>query len=93
MFSKFANNPIGAHVSPISMAARSIVLMSIPLFTEIQSLGFTGCYTHLARFIASWQRGDRGASQQITQTPSGLLARDPATGRQISLQTVSILCI
>ncbi len=67
------------------------------LFTEIQGLGFTGCYTHLARFVASWRREGSGAPQVTTPAPSGLLARDPATGRQISPQispqTASILCI
>ena len=63
------------------------------LFTEIQSLGFTGCHTHLARFVASWRREGKEPRQRMTPAHSGLLARDPATRRQISPQTASILCI
>ena len=28
--------------------------MATRLFTEIRRLGYTGCYTHLARFVAGW---------------------------------------
>jgi hypothetical protein len=45
------------------------------LFTEIRRLGYTGCYTHLARFIASWRRreegGAPGCSKPSAQTTAG----------------------
>jgi transposase len=64
------------------------------LFVEIQRLGFTGCYTHLARFVASWRREGESAQGKVAAPISlGLLARDPTTGRQISPRTAAILCI
>ena len=65
------------------------------LLTEIKRLGFTGCYTHLARFVASWRREREGheTRAKVTSTPSGLLAQDPVTGRQISPQMAAMLCI
>ena len=63
------------------------------LFTEIQRLGFTGCYTHLSQFVSSWQRKTESAPSNIASHPTGLLARDPATGRQISPQIAASLCI
>ncbi|WP_408859084.1 transposase [Acidiphilium sp. PA] len=63
------------------------------LLTEIKHLGFTGCYTHLARFVSSWRRDRESKDVRATSTPSGLLAQDPVTGRQISPQMAAILCI
>jgi transposase len=63
------------------------------LFTEIQGLGFTGSYTHLSQFVASWRRQSEAAPKEVTSKSTGLLARDPATGRQISPQIAAILCI
>jgi transposase len=63
------------------------------LFTEIQRLGFTGCYTHLSQFVASWRREKEGKKSKAMSSSTGLLARDPATGRQMSPQTAAILCI
>ncbi|MFC7739323.1 hypothetical protein ACFQX4_27005 [Roseomonas sp. GCM10028921] len=39
------------------------------LFTEIKRLGYTGCYTHLARFIASWRRREEGGPAIQPRTP------------------------
>jgi hypothetical protein len=63
------------------------------LLTEIRHLGFTGCYTHLARFVSSWRRESDGQEAQPTATPSGLVAQVPVTGRQISPQMAAMLCI
>jgi transposase len=63
------------------------------LFTEIQGPGFTGSYTHLSQFVASWRRQSEAAPKEVTSKSTGLLARDPATGRQISPQIAAILCI
>ena len=45
--------------------------MATRLFTEIKRLGYTGCYTHLARFVAGWQRGisDEGGETRQRATP------------------------
>ncbi len=63
------------------------------LLTEIKHLGFTGCYTHLARFVSSWRRDRESKEVRAKPTPSGLLAQDPVTGRQISPQMAAMLCI
>ena len=63
------------------------------LLIEIKRLGFTGCYTHLARFVASWRRELDGTEGKTTSTPFCLLARDPVTGRQISPQIAAMICI
>ena len=63
------------------------------LFEEVQRLGFTGCYTHFAQFVASWLRKVEGVRNEAPPPPSSLLARDPTTDRQISPQTAAILCI
>ncbi|WP_408858643.1 ISL3 family transposase [Acidiphilium sp. PA] len=61
------------------------------LLTEIKQLRFTGCYTHLARFVSPWRRRDRESKEvRATSTPSGLLAQDPVTGRQISPQMAAM---
>ena len=64
------------------------------LFTEIKRLGYTGCYTHLARFLAPWRKqrsaGDGEAMRPIT---AAQLPRDPTTGHQISPLTAATLCI
>ncbi len=47
------------------------------LLAEIKRRGYTGCYTHLARFIAAWRRREESRSE----TPPPPLPRDPTTGR------------
>ena len=54
------------------------------LFTEIQRLGFTGCYTHLSQFVSSWRRKTEETPGKIAADPMSPLAQDPATGRQMS---------
>jgi transposase len=63
------------------------------LFTEIQGLGFTGCYTHLARFIASWRRAAEATERQRPRDRVALLPHDPTTGRLMTPQIASALCI
>ena len=70
--------------------------MATRLFTEIKRLGYTGCYTHLARFVAEWRRcsaaDERGEARQRA-TPITPLPRDPTTGRPLSPLTAAALCI
>jgi hypothetical protein len=66
------------------------------LFTEIKGLGYTGCYTHLARLLAPWRskRGDKGGETgRQPHPPSTPLPRDPTTGRPLSPLTAAALCI
>jgi hypothetical protein len=63
------------------------------LFTEIRRLGFTGCYTHLSQFVASWRRQKERRRSETVSRSTGLLAQDPTTGRQMSPQIAAILCI
>jgi hypothetical protein len=63
------------------------------LLTEIQRLGFTGCYAHLSQFVASWRREKEGRRSETVSCSTGLLAQDPTTGRQMSPQIAATLCI
>jgi transposase len=63
------------------------------LFTEIKRLGYTGCYTHLARFIASWWRQEEEGAAGCTKTPAQPLPREPTTGRLLLPLTAAALCI
>jgi hypothetical protein len=63
------------------------------LFTEIQELGYTGCYAHLARFAASWDREDDGAPLEPASATAVSMPRDTATGRLISPQAAATLCM
>jgi hypothetical protein len=63
------------------------------LFTEIQGLGFTGCYTYLARFIASWRRAAETTERKRTPDPVAPLPHDPTTGPLMTPQIASALCI
>ena len=61
------------------------------LFGEIVERGYTGSYSHLARFLSP--RTDAGV---IVKKIAGLVphqARDPASGRLISALTAAALCI
>jgi hypothetical protein len=66
------------------------------LLTEIKGIGYTGCYTHLARFLAPW-RTDRNSSQSRVSPqsapPATPLPRDPTPGRPLSPLTAAALCI
>ncbi len=63
------------------------------LFAEIKHLGYTGCYTHLARFIAAWRRQEEQNGGDRLTTPPQPLPRDPASGRPLSPLTAAALCI
>jgi transposase len=70
--------------------------MATRLFTEIKRLGYTGCYTHLARFVAGWRRPSTPrecVQTSQTATPITPLPRDPTTGRPLSPLTAAALCI
>ena len=70
--------------------------MATRLFTENKRLGNTGCYTHLARFVAAWRRrsaSDKGGEMRQRATPITPLPRDPTTGRALSPLTAAALCI
>jgi len=62
-------------------------------FTEIQRVGFTGCYTHLARFIVSWRRTAEPAEKKQVANPVVVLPGDPTRGRLLTPQIASIICI
>ena len=66
--------------------------MATHLFTEIGCLGYTGCYTHLARFIASWRRREEDRAKGCSRPPGQPLPRDPTTGRPLS-PLAAALCI
>jgi hypothetical protein len=78
------------------------------LFAEVKKQGYTGSYSHLARFIAPWK--DAGQSLGgIVETPlvsplpalaslacaarSVAPTLDPTTGRRISPLTAAALCV
>jgi len=61
------------------------------LHLEIKQLGYRGCYTHLARFVASWRRSAEG--KDVPQPTATRLPRDPASGRTISPQIAAALCM
>ncbi|WP_284948191.1 ISL3 family transposase [Acidisoma cladoniae] len=66
------------------------------LFTEIKGLGYTGCYTHLARLLAPWRSktSSKGQGNARQPPPSSIpLPRDPTTGRPLSPLTAGALCI
>ena len=70
--------------------------MATRLFTEIKRLVFSGCYTHLARFVAGWRRPSTSREciqTSQTATPITPLPRDPTTGRPLSPLTAAALCI
>ncbi len=67
------------------------------LLKEIKELGYTGCFSHLARFLAFWRRNDKPlrartkiSSTEAILTPSPL---ESCSHRQISPQVASaFLC-
>jgi hypothetical protein len=63
------------------------------LFTEIHRLGFTGCYTHLARFIASWRCAAEPEEKRQMANPVVVLPHDPIAGRLLTPQIASALCV
>ncbi|HYZ40044.1 MAG TPA: ISL3 family transposase [Stellaceae bacterium] len=70
------------------------------LFSDIRDRGYTGSYSHLARFLATWRRtappGDGDERSSVDEeAPAALLVRaiDPMTGRRISPLTAAALCV
>jgi transposase len=65
------------------------------LFEEIHRRGYTGSFSHLARFLAPWRSGappldDDG---QEALAPVRVRTLDPMTGRAISPLTAAALCV
>ena len=70
------------------------------LFSDIRHRGYTGSYSHLARFLAPWrnnapsQNGDDGlAAEQEAPASQPVHVLDPMTGRRISPLVAAALCI
>jgi transposase len=67
------------------------------LFSDIRHRGYTGSYSHLARFLATWRSsspsGNAGALDQEAPAPPRVRTLDPMTGRQISPLTAAALCV
>ena len=70
------------------------------LFAEIRHRGYTGSYSHLARFLAPWRScepsfdGDeQGRAEQEEPAPVRVRTLDPMTGRAISPLTAAALCV
>ena len=61
------------------------------LLTEIHRLGFTGCYTHLARFIASWRCAAEPEEKRQMANPVVVLPHDPIAGRLLTPQIACAL--
>ena len=61
------------------------------LFSDIRHRGYTGSYSHLARFLAPWrsssspsgEAGERPSSDEEAPAPPHVRTLDPMTGRQI----------
>jgi transposase len=70
------------------------------LFSDIRHRGYTGSYSHLARFLAPWRStspsgnsGEPPALDQEAPAPPHVRTLDPMTGRQISPLTAAALCV
>src|ERR1700733_10979089 len=65
------------------------------LFAEIRHRGYTGSFSHLARFLAPWRSREpslEGAEQE-EPAPVPVRTLDPMTGRVISPLTAAALCV
>ena len=65
------------------------------LLAEIRRRGYTGSFTHLARFLSPWRSGEpslKGAEQE-EPAPVRVRMLDPMTGRVISPLTAAALCV
>jgi transposase len=65
------------------------------LFAEIRHRGYTGSFSHLARFLAPW-RGVKpllDGDEQGERAPVRVRTLDPMTGRVISPLTAAALCV
>jgi transposase len=65
------------------------------LFAEIRHRGYTGSFSHLARFLAPWRSGEPSLQDAEQEEPAPVRVRtlDPMTGRGISPLTAAALCI
>ena len=70
------------------------------LFSDIRHRGYTGSYSHLARFVAPWRvvalavgAADPSSSDDDGPAPRSIRTLDPTTGRQISPTIAAALCV
>jgi transposase len=65
------------------------------LLAEIRNRGYTGSFSHLARFLAPWRRRrpPPDAAEQEELAPVLVRTIDPMTGRVISPLTAAALCV
>ena len=70
------------------------------LLAEIRHRGYTGSFSHLARFLAPWRsyelslNGDEQAlAEQNERAPVRVRTLDPMTGRAISPLIAAALCV
>ena len=65
------------------------------LLAEIRNRGYTGSFSHLARFLAPWRRRRPlpDAAKQEEIAPVLVRTIDPMTGRVISPLTAAALCV
>ena len=65
------------------------------LFAEIRHRGYTGSFSHLARFLAPWRSGEPSLEGDEQEEPAPVHVRtlDPMTGRVISPLTAAALCV
>ena len=65
------------------------------LLAEIRNRGYTGSFSHLARFLAPWRRRKPppDAAEQEELAPVLVRTIDPMTGRVISPLTAAALCV
>jgi hypothetical protein len=71
------------------------------LFEEIRQRGYTGSFSHLARFLAPWRNSapDAVSAQpclfpiEVEAMPPSVAVADPMTGCKISRLTAAALCV
>ena len=65
------------------------------LLAEIRNRGYTGSFSHLARFLAPWRRRRPPSDTAEQEELAPVLVRtiDPMTGRVISPLTAAALCV
>src|SRR5580693_9075576 len=65
------------------------------LLDEIRRRGYTGSFTHLARFLSPWRSGQPSLEGVEQEEPAPIRVRtlDPMTGRVISPLTAAALCV
>ncbi len=65
------------------------------LFAGIRHRGYTGSFSHLARFLSPWRSGEPSLKDADQEEPAPVRVRmlDPMTGRVISPLTAAALCV